>query len=101
MNVKNLCVGTLKVLYSENFYGSTVQVVVQVINELGPFSLDLILSRDKAGNSPFVMSLLQKRNIISKYFWGFILREAGLDIFGIIQYRVLERLLVPCCGLGC
>jgi hypothetical protein len=57
-----------------------MQVVVQVINQLGPSSLDLILSRNKAGNSPLMTSIIQKRDEISKYFWTVIVNEAGLAI---------------------
>jgi len=57
---------------------TTILQVDQVINKIGPFSIDLILSRDRAGNSSLMTSILQKRETICKCFWDFIVKETGL-----------------------
>jgi hypothetical protein len=51
--------------------------MIQVINLIGTKSLELILARDKAGNSPLMKSVLQKRDFIIQHFWNFIITAAG------------------------
>jgi hypothetical protein len=51
--------------------------MIQVINLIGTKSLELILARDIAGNSPLMKSVLQKRNSISQHFWDIIIKAAG------------------------
>ncbi len=55
--------------------------MIQVINQIGAKSLELILARDKAGNSPLMKSVLQKRNAISQHFWDIIMKAAGCFYF--------------------
>jgi hypothetical protein len=51
--------------------------MIQVISLIGTKSLELILARDEAGNSPLMKSVLQKRNSISQHFWDIIIKAAG------------------------
>jgi len=63
-------------------FESISQEVYRLMWELGSSALDLILSRDISGNSPFMTSLHQKTETqtLSKHFWNFIVAEAGLAI---------------------
>jgi hypothetical protein len=63
--------------------------MIQVINLIGTKSLELILARDIAGNSPLMKSVLQKRNSISQHFWDIIIKAAGCFYF----YYLLGTLL--------